>query len=207
MTAGSREAGGDAPFAVALDRARAGDRSALARIIEGAHGQLAEAARAVLGTPLRAKVRTSDLVQSALLEGLRSLEDFRGTSEAEFAGWLYRILENNLRDRDRYFRATRRDRGRETPLSELHTLAASQTPSPADEAIAAEFLLRVSEALSRLPAEYQRSLLLCLTRDVSHEEAGRILGKSAGASRVLLARARARLLAELERQDGERSGP
>src|SRR5690606_37057710 len=89
----------DPSFARCLGLARAGHRSALGDLLEAARPQLIEAARASIGSRLRAKVRTSDLVQSALLEGLRSLDEFRGTSRSEFAGWLHRILENNVRDR------------------------------------------------------------------------------------------------------------
>ena len=191
-------------FAESLAQARAGNRSVLDRLLQQVHHRLVDAAHGLMGTPLRAKLNTSDLVQSTLLEGVLNLDAFRGSSEAEFAGWLHRILENNLRDRERYFRASRRDRQRETPLSDLHALATNDTASPSDEAAANEFLLRVSSALERIRPEYRRILLLCVTRDFTHAEAARILGKSPAASRVLLARARASLLAQLERDDRDR---
>ncbi|MFO0865328.1 MAG: sigma factor [Gemmataceae bacterium] len=42
--------------------------------------------------------RSSDLVQQTLLKATGSLDQFRGANEAELAGWLRRILANNLHD-------------------------------------------------------------------------------------------------------------
>jgi RNA polymerase sigma-70 factor (ECF subfamily) len=186
-------------FAQRLSAARTGDRSELGRLFEAARPQLADAARSLVGPGARDRVRTSDLVQSALLEGLQDLESFRGGTRAEFASWLHRILENNLRDRDRYFRAVRRGGDRRPVTCELDELVGAREPRPADAAVATESLVQLSQAIGRLARDHQRILLLCVTRGLSHEEVGEVMGRSEGASRVLLARARASLLVELDK--------
>jgi RNA polymerase sigma-70 factor, ECF subfamily len=186
-------------FTQRLSAARTGNRSELGRLFEAARPRLADAARSLVGPGARERVRTSDLVQSALLEGLQGLGSFRGTTQGEFASWLHRILENNLRDRDRYFRATRRGGNRKPVTCDLDELVGAREPKPADAAVATESLVQLSQAIGRLGRDHQRILLLCVTRGLSHEEVSEVMGRSEGASRVLLARARASLLVELDR--------
>jgi RNA polymerase sigma-70 factor (ECF subfamily) len=45
-----------------------------------------------LDDQVQRRVDPSDIVQETLLEAHRSLEHFRGQSEADLAGWLRRIL-------------------------------------------------------------------------------------------------------------------
>ena len=67
-------------------------------------------------------------------------------------------------------------------------------------AIDREALLRMAKALRRLPLDQRRILQLVGLRGCSHAEAARLLGRSEGACRVLLARARAALLVTMARQ-------
>jgi RNA polymerase sigma-70 factor, ECF subfamily len=194
----------EAQFRRRLEHARAGDRGELGALFEAFRQGLAETARALAGPEVREQLRTSDLVQSTMIEAIRDLGAFRGGSAGEFGGWLVRILENNLRDRARYLRAAKRGGGRPSPELDLDQLVAGRS-SPSDAAMHTETLVQLSAALERLPDDYQRILLLCLTRQLSHEEAGALMGRSPAASRVLLARTRARLLVEW---DGRREpGP
>jgi len=63
---------------------------------------------------LKAKVDASDLVQQTLLEAHRGLENFRGTTEAEWLGWLRRIVVHNAADFVRRFHGVeKRCAGRE----------------------------------------------------------------------------------------------
>ena len=51
-------------------------------------------ARVHIGEPLRAKLDPSDIVQQTLLEAHRKRNQFRGSSEAEMAGWLRQLLKS-----------------------------------------------------------------------------------------------------------------
>jgi RNA polymerase sigma-70 factor (ECF subfamily) len=53
-------------------------------------------ARWQLDPCLRTKLDPSDVVQETLLQAQKNIGQFRGTTEAELAGWLRKILANEL---------------------------------------------------------------------------------------------------------------
>src|SRR5688572_22882790 len=92
-----------------LRLARAGNREAIGRLLEREQARLRKLVEARLGTALRAKVRVSDVLQSAYLVALQG--GFRGATDDEFRGWVARIVENRIRDKGKYFAAAKRRRG------------------------------------------------------------------------------------------------
>ena len=183
---------------------RSGRRSALQQLLERHRPTFERNAQALVGAQLKARVRLSDLLQSTFLAVVASSPDFQGEDETAFVRWVTRILENNVRDAARYHQAARRDRRRETSDQELALLGLrSRGAGPETQAILSEELLQVSRALQRLPDDYRKIILFRLTRGGTHEDAARAMGRSNGATRVLLARARAALLVELERERGD----
>jgi RNA polymerase sigma-70 factor (ECF subfamily) len=183
-----------------LRRARAGDRDALGELLERAKPQLERAARAVLGEELRARVRTSDLLQSTYLEVLSSVQDFHGKTEAAFAHWVARILENNVRDAGKFHGAQRRAKKKESSSTEVDFLPARHPgTSPSATAALSDELVLIGRALQRVPEDYRRVILLNLKPGANHVDTAQTLQRSVGATRVLLARARAALILELDR--------
>ena len=67
---------------------------------------------------LRGKLDASGVVQQTLWEAHQGWKDFRGTSEAEVAAWLRRILARNLADEVRKLAAGKRDLARERSLEQ-----------------------------------------------------------------------------------------
>jgi RNA polymerase sigma-70 factor (ECF subfamily) len=123
-------------------------------------------ARAQLGSRPGARLDPSDLVQQTLLEAYQKRHQFRGTSDAERAGWLRMILACNVADAMRAQGRLKRDVGRERSLE--HELAESSArlgarlaadgPSPSEHAQRHEQAIRLAEALSRLSADQRESL-------------------------------------------------
>src|SRR5262245_24838345 len=120
---------------------------------------LALLARSWLGPRWQAKLDPSDLVQQTLLEAHRDFETFRGTSSAELAGWLRRILAHNLANVARDFARDKRDIDRERSLEQdlegssarLEAWLADPGLSPVAQAERGERLLRLSSLLASLP--------------------------------------------------------
>jgi RNA polymerase sigma-70 factor, ECF subfamily len=55
-------------------------------------------ARTQIDARLQSQLDASDMVQQTFLEAYRGIDQFRGKTEAELAGFLRRILANNLTD-------------------------------------------------------------------------------------------------------------
>src|SRR5258708_16288079 len=91
-----------------LRLARAEDESARGRLLELYRNYLTLLARLQIGRRLQGKVDPADLVQEAFLRAHRDFARFRGTTEAEWAGWLRQILAARLGDLLRHYCGTRR---------------------------------------------------------------------------------------------------
>ncbi len=72
-----------------------GDNEALGRLLEQYRGFLLMLAHRYLSERLRRRIDAADIVQITFLEAKRDLGAFRGTSPAEFAGWLRGMLKNH----------------------------------------------------------------------------------------------------------------
>lgn len=184
-----------------------GDRQAadLDRLVAHATPVLQKVAARMMGAALRQRCRTSDLVQSALVEAIASMPSFRGKEDSEFVGWTMRIMERNALDRQRRLMTKKRRIDREDAGGDmsLQNLVADEA-SPSQTAINREELLRIALAMRKLPDDQRRILQIVALQGGSHSEAARSLGRSEGACRVLLARARAHLLVAMARtEDGE----
>jgi RNA polymerase sigma-70 factor (ECF subfamily) len=188
-----------------LAAARAGSREALGEALQAYRTYLLLIAQQELDPELRAKGGASDLVQETFIDAQRLIGSFKGTSEGPWAAWLRELLLNNVADFVRRYRATGKRRvSREVgqpagdSSADRGAEAASDTPTPSVTAMAAEKAAALERALGRLPEDYREVLLLRYQGDLSFEEIGRRLGRSANAARKLWLRALRKLEQELE---------
>ena len=137
-------------------------------------------ARLQLDDRLRGKLDLSGVIQQTLLEAHQARDTLRGLSEAQLAAWMRRALANNLADEARRLGAQVRDVGRERPLRQavddssarLEALLAAEQTSPSHQAVRQEDLLRLAEALARLPGDQRSAVEL-------HHLEGRTLAETA----------------------------
>jgi RNA polymerase sigma-70 factor (ECF subfamily) len=169
-----------------------------------AHGQDLERFRDYLGLlarlqldpRLQGKVDLSGVVQQTLLEAHQAWERLKAMDEAQRAAWLRRALANNLTDEVRKLGTAARDVARERPLEKaleessarLEAWLASGQPSPAQQAIRNEQLLRLAGALAALPEDKRRAVELHHLRGLPLAEVAEQLGRSKGAAAKLLSR-------------------
>jgi RNA polymerase sigma-70 factor (ECF subfamily) len=183
-----------------IERVKSGDRDALEDLFALYRDRIHGLVRHKLGHGLRASLESSDVVQSVCLEAMKAIEGLEYKNEDGFLHWLARITENTIRDKHRYFGAQKRKNPEVDPDSPIVTVSQAeglgQTPSRAVGNV--EQMELVLRALRQLPPDYAEIIRLTRFEKKSHQEAAEVMGKSEKAARMLLARARARLLKEME---------
>ena len=114
----------------------------------------------------RAKLDSSDVLQTAMVDAFVSFPKFRGTTEREFSAWLSRIVVTTIIDAKRKFFAEARDIGREVPLGELmdgasleFQVAANQS-GPVSRVIRGDSAIMLAEAIEALPPAQAEAITL-----------------------------------------------
>ena len=154
-----------------------------------------------LGHGGRAKIDPSDIVQQTLLDAHRDRDQFRGRTEAEMAAWLRRLLACNLADDVRRLGRAKRDAARERSLeaaietssARLEAWLAAEQSSPSERAERNEAILRLVDALARLPEANRQALVLRHCQGLSLAEISARLGRTPPAVAGLLKRGLAEL--------------
>lgn len=188
-----------------LRQARAGDQEARERLFAACRNYVSVAARAEVASWLKAKVDASDLVQQTLLEAHRGMATFRGETEAEWLGWLRRILSHNAADYVRRYHGVEKRRvGREVSLqrgndSERGDLElADGGATPSQLVMQMEQQLQVADALADLPEDYQEVVILRSMQQLPFDEVAERMGRSRPATQMLWLRAVKKLQEAME---------
>lgn len=187
-------------FQQELARARAGDREALDRVLRRIEESAAIRVSQTMGEGLGGCLRNSDVMQSAWLEVLRSLPEFRGGTEASFMAWVNAIIENSVKRLARFFRAQRRRPPAES--AELRQIAERRErppPTPSTVVTHWEDMALATAALNNLGYDYREVIRLTVIDSLPHKEVAQRMDRSESATRMLLSRARAALTLEVER--------
>ena len=126
-------------------------------------GYLLFLARREFPERLQGKLGPSDVVQQTLLEACRDLDQFRGESSAELAGWLRRILCNTLIDAIRkHQRQGAQTRSLEAAVEDssarLEAWLAASGSSPDDKVMRQEQLIHLAEALAELSEDQRQAV-------------------------------------------------
>ena len=139
-----------------------------------------------------------DLSQEVFLRVFRTIHTFRG--HAALRTWIYRIVINQARNRQRWWR--RRHRSQQVSLDEHirdhGELPESNNGGSPDRLLGQKLLAdRIRQALDRLPFDQKTALVLREIDGLSYEEIGFSLGIAVGTVKSRLARAREALRGEL----------
>jgi RNA polymerase sigma-70 factor (ECF subfamily) len=147
------------------------------------------------------KLDLSGVVQQTLLEAHRGIDQWRGKNNGQKAAWLRRILANNLTDEMRRLGAACRDVSREISLEaalddssgRLESCLVADESSPSRKIIREEQLLRMADALRRLPEDQQRAIELHHLKGLPLAQVAADMGRSKGAVASLVFRGFAKL--------------
>jgi RNA polymerase sigma-70 factor (ECF subfamily) len=164
--------------------------------LEGFRPYLLLLARLQLGRRAQGKLEPSDVVQQTLLEAHRKREQFRGSTDAERAGWLRQMLAFNLADALRHLGRDKRDAGRERSLEQeleqssirLGSWLAAEQSSPSEHAVRHEEAVRVARSLAGLAEANREAVVLRYYEGLSLDEISTRLGRTPAAVAGLLKR-------------------
>lgn len=186
----------------------------LSRPVEAYTDYLRLLARLHLAPQLRGKLDESDVVQQTVLQAHAKREQFRGTSEEEWVGWLRAILANVLAGNLRAYGTGARDIGREWSLdagveasaSRVEQWLAAEQTSPSMGASRHEQLIRLAAALSRLPDDQREAVELHHLKGHTVAEVGALMGRTRAAAMGLIFRGLQHLREVLDEgnSDGDR---
>jgi len=192
----------DVPFAALLQQARNGGIDAIERVLARTEDRLRRVVDARLGARLRSSLRRSDVLQNSYLAMLDALPRFPGTTEDDFVQWVARIIENDIHRQHRWFGAKKRAApSRTSQRNLLLGILMPPTPTPSQEFASREEQAQLLAALKRLEPDHAKVLELTAFENLSHREVAERMGRTEGACRMLLLRARAALALELENDD------
>lgn len=196
LLAGSGEPMSEAPegFATLLDRARQGDRGALAQLVQHYEFKVRLVARYLLGPALRPYLDSMDLVQSvhkSLLLGLRQ-DRFDISSPENLMALALTLVRRKVARKWRHLRRQQRLEGQSAESGGLPQLLTSLSSPRADPAGTVQFNDQVEHLCGSLDEKERRLLELRLEGHTPAEMAEQ-LGLTANAVYVRLARLRQRL--------------
>lgn len=141
-----------------------GDREAFGELVERHYGRILSVGQRLLGD----RAEAEDLAQDVCIGLARKIRQFRG--EARFTTWLYRVTLNAGRD------ALRRRATRGAAHQGFAEVDAMRRAGNAARAAEAEWL---RAALDGLKDDLRETAILVLDQELTHAEAGEVLGVSA----------------------------
>src|SRR3989441_85357 len=167
------------PSPALVRRAQAGDREALAALVQSQQTYVYSIAMSLMHNPADA----ADMTQEAFIRLLRSLGTYRG--ETKFTTWLYRLVTNicldGLRRRGRPVESLddqgtqgQSSDGAQTPGERLAD--SDRWTQPEERLELRESATEVREALRQLPAPQRVALTLHYFEDLRYEDIADVMG-------------------------------
>ena len=170
-----------------IERAQAGDESALGLLLARYLPRLRRWASGRLPRYAREMTDTDDLVQEALLGTFRNFDTFDNRGEWALQAYLRRAVMNRIRNE--LERVSTRPR-----VSEFPETLPSREPSPLEQAVGAELFQRYETALEELSGAEREAVIARLELGCSYQEIATLLEKpSVDAARMTVARALAKV--------------
>lgn len=183
-----------------ISKARHGDAAAQNDLFEACRAYVRFLARSHVESWIQAKVDASDLVQQTLFEAHRGFEQFEGSTEAEWLGWLKQILKNNATDFVRQFGAAKRRISLEVPFNIGQSTMFRQAPEPVspDQTPSQivgqrEQEVLVANALAQLSDDHQEVIVLRNLQRLPFDQVAERMGRSRPAVQMLWMRAMKKL--------------
>jgi RNA polymerase sigma-70 factor, ECF subfamily len=183
----------DSREAALIERCAAGDEEACAELVSTHQRMVFGLALHLLGD----RDEALDLSQEVFLRVFRTISSFRGQSALRT--WIYRIVINQARNRQRWWRRRRRSDqvSLDDHLQQFGELESKNDVLPDRQLASKETAAKIWQALDRLPFDQRTALVLREVDGLRYEEIAFSLGVAVGTVKSRLTRARQALRAEL----------
>lgn len=183
--------------AALIAAARGGDEGALGELVRRHADRLLESVRAELGSRLRRRLDSQDVMQEVHLEALKSIAQFAGEGRVSFLAWLRQIAVHRIIDLDRQaFQTAKRgpeqraaDLGHDASMSRLLGDLSAGVTSPSMAAQGSDRLRLLEEALRKLGDAQREAIELRYLQHLSVVETAERMGRTEKAVRALCVRA------------------
>lgn len=184
-----------------IEKARQGDRSALAALFDSHAQRLLASVRAELGERARQRLESQDVMQEVYLDALRSIDRFVDRGSDSFLVWLRRIAVNRICDVDRRnFKTLKRGRearmgdlGADESMMGLLDIVSASMTSPSQAVDRTDRVQRLRRALIDLDEDHRRVIHYRYLQQLSVADTAARMGRSDRAIRSLSVRALLRL--------------
>lgn len=149
-----------------------------------------------LPAKLRPRFDQSDVVHEAFIRAYENLDQCNATTEAQFQGWLRRILTSTLIDMIRRETGGVRDPAREQQIRaqvgassiRIEGVLMDSGDTPDAAAQRKEDALRVAQAIEQLPPDWREAIVLHEIQGLPVREVAALMGKTQRAVSGLLRR-------------------
>ncbi len=180
-----------------IQRAQEGDEDAMGELVRHYSQRLLESVRAELGSRLRQRLESMDVMQQVYLDALKSIEQFAQEGHDSFFAWLRRIAVNRIVDFDRRaFQTTKRggevraaDLGHDESMARLMGDLSGSVTSPSMAADYQDRVKLLETALAGLPEAQSKAIRLRYMEHLSVAETAERMDRSERAVRSLCVRA------------------
>ena len=180
----------------AVEGARQGDETCFALAYRLVQPGLLRYVRTLVGE------EAEDVASEAWLQVSRDVREFRGDGAA-FRGWVRAVARNRAVDHLRWVRS----RPRPVPWEVSYADAGPVVRDAADVVLEAFSTASVMRMVRELPPEQSEAVLLRVLVGLASPEAGRVLGKQAGAVRMAARRGLRGLAGQLGGAAGQEQRP
>lgn len=186
-------------------KAKSGDSRALELLLQRYLPRVHMMVRLSLGSVLRSRIESMDVVQEVMSRVLKSFDRFDVRHEAAFLHWVRTLVQNEIKNQAAFHGAARRDGVKEVvvtnetenPRSVLDGLAADTTGTPSQRLSHKDDLDELAGAMQRLPEEQREVIFMRQYEELSFKEMGEILSCSEDAARMKFVRAMDKLTDEM----------
>ncbi|WP_075082242.1 sigma-70 family RNA polymerase sigma factor [Mariniblastus fucicola] len=165
-----------------IREARDGNADARAKVLRQLQPYVISMASRHNADWFRNKHGVSDIVQQSFVKVIENFESFRGSSSAEFRGWLKTLVINEIRQINRELNRQRRDVKRERSLDGAASGPGSnvvlEDPTPASNAIRNEQLAQLQTVINELDEFPKQVVQLRAFEKLSFREIANKLNRS-----------------------------